>query len=151
MGNIVVGEAQVWCERTKLDLGSQLDGELEVQIASHVVARIATVYDTSSWTTSTSTPQIVKTIIAMSYAAWMYDRLYSDDNDDTNAYADKLRATADAMLANILDGTTEIPGIDPTSDSGAPSFYPTDGSSALEPTTDDPSLGPARFSMGTIF
>lgn len=151
MGNITVEEAQVWCQRTKLDLGVQLDGGLEVQVASPIIARIGTIYDTSGWTTSVNTPQIVKTIIAMYYAAWMYNKQYSDDNDDTNAYADKLMAMADAMLQNILDGTTEIPGIDPTTDSGAPSFYPTDASSALEPTVEDPSLGPAKFSLGTIF
>lgn len=151
MANITVEEAQAWCQRNKLDLGSALDGALEVQVASPVLARIGTTYDTSSWVSSSTTPQIVKTIIAMYYVAWTYDKLYSDDNDDTNAYADKLMAAADAALANILDGTTEIPGVDPTSNSGAPSFYPTDASSALDPTVEDPSLGGAKFSMGTIF
>lgn len=151
MANITVEEAQVWCERTKLDLKGQLDGGLETQVSSTVLARIASTYDVSTWVSSLTTPVIVKTIISMFYAAWLYNRLYSDDNDDTNAYADKLMEMAEAALSNILDGTTEIPGVEPTGDAGSPSFYPTDASSALSPTTEDPSLGPAAFSMGTIF
>ena len=151
MTNIVVGDAQAWCQPNKLNLGSALDGDLEVQVSSGILARIASTYDVSTWTTPATTPQVVKTIIAMFYAAWMYNKQYSDDNDDTNGYADKLMEMAEAMLVNILDGTTEIPGIDPTVDSGAPSFYPTDTSSAQCPTVEDPSLGPAKFSMGTIF
>jgi|SRR5690242_73738 len=151
MGNITVEEAQVWCQRNKLDLGVQLDGGLEVQVSSQILGRVAAVYDTSSWTTSLNTPQLVKTIIAMYYAAWTYNKLYSDDNTDTNAYADKLMAMADAMLQNIIDGITEIPGVEPVGDSSEPSFYPTDASSALEATVEDPSLGPAKFSMGTVF
>jgi hypothetical protein len=151
MSNIIVEEAQVWCERTKLDLGSSLDGGLEGQVASTVLARLGSTYNTSTWTTTLTTPPVVKTIIAMFYAAWMYNKRYSDDNDDTNAYADKLMEMAEAMLVNLLDGTTEIPGVDPTVDSGAPAFYPTDASSAECPTWDDQSLGPAAFSMQTKF
>jgi hypothetical protein len=151
MSNIAVEDAQAWCQKNKLDLGSVLDGDLETQISTHVIARISTTYDVSTWVTAPTTPQLVKTIISMYYAAWMYRKLYSDDNGDSNAYATELMAAADAMLANILDGTTELPGIIPTVDSGAPAFYPTDESSALEATVEDPSLGPAHFSMGTIF
>jgi hypothetical protein len=150
MSNITVEEAQVWCQRTKLSLGS-LDGGLEAQIVSTVLARLGTAYDTSTWLTTHTTPMVVKTIIAMYYAAWMHNKQYADDNDDTNAYADKLMQMADAALANLLDGTTEIPGVDPIVDSGAPSYYPTDASSAMPATVEDPSLGPAAFSMSTIF
>jgi hypothetical protein len=151
MSNIAIGEAQAWCERTKLDLGRNLDGELEANISSQILARVAMTYDVSSWITSDTTPKLIRSIIAMYYAAHEYYRRYANDNDDTNAYADKLTAMADAALANILDGTTIIPGILPTGDSSAPSFYPTDVSSAQCATEDDPSLGPAKFSMGHVF
>lgn len=151
MGNITVEEAQVWCERTKLDLGAQLDGGLEEQVSSQILGRVATIYDTSSWVSSLTTPKLIKTIIAMYYTAWMYNKLYSDDNDDTNGYADKLMSMADTLLQNIMEGLTVIPGVTPTDDPSEPSFYPTDASSALEATVEDPSLGPAKFSMGTIF
>jgi hypothetical protein len=151
MSNITVDEAQAWAEKSKLDLVSSLDGELEKQVASQVLARVATAYNVSGWTTSTTTPTTIKTIISMMYVGWLYERTYSDDNNGPNVYGDKLLAMAEVMLQNILDGITEIPGIEPTLDSGAPSFYPTDASSAQCPTSDDRSLGDAKFSMGTVF
>jgi hypothetical protein len=151
MSNISISEAQAWCQKNKLDLGTTLDDELEKQVSSQVLTRVATAYDVSGWTDTYTTPEIIKTVIAMYYAAWMYDKLYSDDNDDTNAYADKLMQMAEAILLNILGGVTEIPGVDPILDSGSPAFYPTDASSAQCATSDDPSLGPAAFSMSTRF
>jgi len=151
MSNITVDEAQAWAEKSKLDLVSELDGELEKQIANQVLARVATAYTVSGWTSSYNTPTLIKQIIAMFYVGWIYERQYSDDNNGPNVYGDKLLAMAEAALQNILDGVTEIPGVDPVLDSGAPSFYPTDLSSAQCPTPEDRSLGDAKFSMGNIF
>jgi hypothetical protein len=61
-----------------------------------------------------------------------------------------LKENAGMLIQGLIDGTIEIPGVPPTS-SPNPSFYPNDASSALEPTLEDPSLGPARFSMGKVF
>jgi hypothetical protein len=148
--NIHFNEAQAWAERTKLDLGTSLEGWLESQVSSQVLARVAQAYDTSSWVDETTTPQLVRTIIAMRYIAWIYARTYSD-NSDGDSYSDLLLSQSDAMLQNIIDGVTVIPDEDPTSDLSEPMFYPTDVSSASEPTLEDPSLGPAKFSMGIIF
>lgn len=151
MSNIIVTDAQAWAERTKLALGTTLDGDLETQVSTQVLARVATAYDVSGWVDSDSTPDLIKTVIAMYYVAWTYDKIYSDDNDDANAYSAKLMAMAETILTNILSGTTPIPGVVPINDQGAPSFYPTDLSSASCPTSTDSSLGPAAFSMGTTF
>jgi hypothetical protein len=151
MSHITVDEAQAWAEKSKLDLVSALDGELEKQIASQVLARVATAYDVSGWTTSINTPTLLKQIIAMFYVGWIYERQYSDDNNGPNVYGDKLLEMAEKALQNILDGLTELPGVVPILDSGAPSFYPTDLSSAQCPTPWDRSLGDAKFSMGTVF
>jgi len=151
MSNIVISEAQAWCQVNKLDLGMSLDDDLEVQVTSQILARVATLYDVSGWISYNTTPQMIRTPIAMYYAAWMYMKLYSDDNDDANAYALKLMEMADVMLQNIIDGITVIPGIDPIFDNGSPAFYPTDASSAQCATYEDPSLGPAAFTMSEKF
>jgi hypothetical protein len=151
MANITVGEAQAWAEKTKLDLGTSLDGELEMQVSTQVLGRVATAYDVSGWVDYNTTPSIIKTAISMYYVAWMYERLYSDDNTDENAYAVKLMAMADAIIANIIDGVLIITGVVPTNDQGSPTFYPTDASSAQCANRWDPSLGPASFSMGQVF
>lgn len=148
MSHISVEDAQAWSEPTKLDLGSSLDWELEEQIASQVLGKVAQAFDTSSWLDRPTTPTVVRSIIAMYYTAWYYDRTFSSDNE-ANVYAEKLRAAADAYLQNILEGLTPIDGV--VTSTGSPVFYPTDASSAMEPTVDDPSLGPPKFSMGTVW
>jgi hypothetical protein len=150
MAHITVADAQAWAQPTKLDLDNVLDGDLEGQVSTQILARVATAYDTSSWLTTATTPALVKSIIAMYYIAWLYERLYSDDNTDENAYAVKLMQWAEDLLTNIISGVTPI-GVVPANDQSSPAFYPTDVSSASEPTEDDPSLGPASFSMGQVF
>ena len=91
MSNISVQEAQSWAEDTKLNLGNVLDAELEAMIATQVFARIAQVYTTSSWITPETTPKLVRSILAMLYMAWYYDRTYSEDALKANPYAALLR------------------------------------------------------------
>lgn len=147
--HITVSEAQAWAEGTKLTIAS-LDTNLEQHLSTETIVRLSSVADTTTWTDSTSTPKIVRTIISKLYVAWLYDRQYSEDIADGSAYADRLKLNAEMLIAGILDGTIEIPGVVNTG-SGTPGFYPTDASSAMTPTFDDPSLGPAAFSMGKVF
>lgn len=149
MARIVLADAQGWVEPTKLTLSS-LDSALLNQIEGEVLARLATVYDTSTWLDDLTTPLVVKVIIAKTYAAWLYDRQYSENQTSGNDYAAMLRANAEMLITGLIDGTIDIPGVSAIG-SGVPSYYPNDASSLLEPTADDPSLGPAKFSMGKVF
>ena len=151
MARITAAEAQGWGERTKLDLRA-LDTDLLDQIEEEVLARINTVYDTSTWLTPATTPRLIRVILAKMYVCWFYDRQYSENQDEGNDYAALLRTNAEMLITGILDGTIEIPGpgITPLSPQVA-SFYPNDISSAQTPTAEDPSLGPAKFSMGKVF
>lgn len=148
MARILAAEAQAWAEGTKLTISS-LDTALLAHIEEEVIRRVAVAVDTTAWTDSTNTPQIVKTAISKLYVSWFYDRSYSEDIADGSAYATRLNANAEMIITGIVDGTIEIPGA--AADSGEPLFYPTDLSSASEPTDSDPSLGPAKFSMGMVF
>jgi hypothetical protein len=149
MARITPSDAQGWAEATKLTV-STLDTSLLGQIEAEIIGRLNSAYDTSVWTDNTNTPDIVKVIIAKTYVAWFYDRAYSENQDEGNDYAALLRQNAEMLMTGLLDGTIDIPGV-PGTGSGIPSYYPNDASSALEPTADDPSLGPAKFSMGKVF
>ena len=152
MSNIGIQEARAWCEKTKLDLGTSLDDELETSIANQVLGQVAQAYDVSSWTTSATTPQLIRSIIAMYYVAWYYSRTYAEDTPaGTTTYGDLLRQRADALLAAIIEGSIVLTDVPSTDDFGSPVFYPTDESSAEEPTSDDSSLGPEKFTMGVIW
>jgi uncharacterized protein (DUF1501 family) len=149
MPHIAFQEAQAWAEQSKLNLGAELEGELEVQVVSQVFARIAKQVDTSSWVDVSTTPSIIRSIISMHYVAWIYRRTYSEETDGPT-YADRLTQMADSLIAGILTGAVDIEEITEDDDSHA-SGYPTDTSTASDPTTDDTSLGPESFSMSTIW
>jgi len=152
MARITQAEAQAWAEGTKFtvpDITQPAQSELLAHIEEEVLARVGVVVDTTGWTTSGNTPKLVRTAISKLFVSFLYDRQYSEDVEDGNAWAARLATNAEMLITGIVDGTIEIPGI--TNDAGQPAFYPTDISSAREPTAEDPSLGPAKFSMGMIF
>lgn len=150
MARITPSDAQGWGERTKLDL-STLDASLLNQLESEVIGRLNSAYDTTLWVDDTTTPELVRTIIAKMYVSWFYDRQYSENQDEGNDYAALLRANAEALMTGLLDGTIDIPGVPQVGSGLGPIYYPNDASSAMEPTDDDMSLGPAKFSMGKVF
>jgi len=149
MSRISIAEAQAWAEGTKLTIAS-LDLPLLEHIEEEVVVQLGSITDTSdTWVDTLTTPKLVRTIISKLYIAWLYDKQYSEDIEVGNNYADRLKENANNLIAGLLAGTIELPGI--VDISGSPVFYPTDASSAMEPTLEDPSLGPAAFSMGMRF
>lgn len=150
-------EAQNWVEGTKFTIptsGSAFmsnDAGLCTQIEEEVIARVSNAYDTTTWVDVNTTPRLVRVAIAKKFTAWAYRRQYSESITDTDAmYAAKLDENAETIIQGIVDGSIEIPGL-PSSSTSTPLFYPTDSSSSQLPTVDDPSLGPARFSMGMVF
>jgi hypothetical protein len=149
MTHIDPADANAWAEQTKLKIAT-FDAAFLDQIEAQVLGRIASQFDVSTWVDPTTTPKMVKSIIAMLYVAWYYDKTYSEDQESGNDYAALLRAQAESLMMGILDGSINLPEV-PNQEPGGPSFYPTDDSSAMCPTPEDPSLGPAKFSMGSIF
>lgn len=153
MARITLQEAQAWVEGTKFTISSIAAGtnlDLLLQIEEEIVSRVASTFDTTTWVDATTTPRLVRVAIAKKFVAWMYRRQYSESITDTDAaYATLLEVNSETIVSGLVDGSIEIPGIDSPTDQ--PGFYPTDTSSLMEPTFDDPSLGPAKFSMGMVF
>lgn len=149
MVRITVEDVRGWVEVTKLNI-QDLDMNFLPQLETEVLARISTVYDSTTWVDAASTPPLIRVIITKMYAGWVYDRAYSENQAEANPYAAMLKENAGMLLQGLIDGTIELPGIPATSNPN-PSFYPNDASSAMEPTLEDPSLGPAKFSLGKVF
>lgn len=149
--HITVDEANAWADRFKLNFG-ELDSELENSQAVQVLARVSQAYTVTSWVDSATTPSLVRKIIAMMYVGWYYQRTYSEDGE-MNSYGVMLITAAENLLSGIVDGSLALVDAVVGTDlhSSEPGFYPTDASSALVPTTTDSSLGPAKFTMGTIW
>lgn len=151
MANIALEEANAWLEPTKLTL-PDLDPALEQQVAAQILSRLDTIFDISTWVDENTTPTLVRTIIAMEYVAWTYDKTYSDDAE-ANAYAALLRQHAEMNLEGILSGAVQLEEVDPNPalSLGTASFFPNDASSANPPTSDFPSDGGPSFLMGSVF
>lgn len=161
MPHIVADDVNAWFDPSRLALDSDSfmsDPEqqaLESQIVTQVFARLAPVFDeVTSWTSAANTPKLVKSIIAMLFGAWLYDRTYSEnaETEETTTYGNLLRSTAWAnvdMLVAGLIALEELPTVNAAA--GQPSFFPTDFSSSQKPTVENPEYGPAAFTMGEVF
>lgn len=154
---VTVGEVQGWLEVTKLTIGD-FDQELESTAQATAFGTLGEIYDTTTWTSPTTTPNLVSKAIAMLVAAWTYNRQYSEEDPSGNAYALWLEEKAYALLAAIKAGDIdliEVPGV--AASSGTVAYYPT-GSTGSTQQYDDlghpvgPIDGGARkFAMGTLF
>ena len=151
MARISLPEARAWAEPTKLKIDT-LDNNLLALLEEEVLGQLQGVLDISTWVDQNTTPRLIRTIISKLYVSWFYRRQYSEDTDAKNPYAQDLAANANMLIAGLIAGTIEIPGTT-TNDITSPLFYPTDASSLLDPRDfpDDPSVGPAKFSMTTVF
>lgn len=162
MANVSVQEVNVWADHVKLNV-DRLDSDLEESVSQQVISQISTAYNVTSWITETSTPQLVRKIIAMWYVGWFFQRTYSED-DGINTYGVMLLAQAQKLIDGIVAGTIVLPDVDVDSDLklSQPLFYPTDASSIPRPDDGwvgeglnfgnyDRSVGREKFSMGQVF
>lgn len=149
--HVTIEDVQAWLETSKLSITS-LDIELEQQITAETLGALQAAYpsEVTSWVDANTTPVIVKKIIAMQIAGWMYLRAYSESDED-GLYGDKLLEKAAVLLAAIVEGITDIVEVPGAPIVGQPLFFPTDTSSANVATRDNPSDGPPRFSMAQVF
>lgn len=156
--HITTSDVQSWLETTKLSV-STIEPNLEAQVSAEVLGKLGQTFSANVplWVDSTTTPQIVRQVIAMYYASWIYDRAFSEveTNEAVTSYGAVLRTWATSLLNSIITGSVEI--LDsPANAATGPIFYPTDTSSTWEAwriNTDcnDNSLGPAKFGMGKVF
>lgn len=155
---ITYQDVNAWFESSKLALASQpeINQELHDHIVALIFGKLDTIFDVALWVDEDHTPNAVRAILAMNYAAWVYDKAYANDGE-TNIYADKLRSIAELQLQAIVSGgnvlTDDITGQTTTATdlSIGLEFFPNDLSSSNEASVDNPSDGPPAFSMGTVF
>jgi hypothetical protein len=152
MARIEPEDVQAWVEESKLAV-SELDLAMLSQIEAQRIGQLTGAFGsevTDVWVDVDTTPTLIRSLIAMYYASWLYNKFYSEDQDALNNYALWLFGQANDLMTALISGAIVIPDVILPS-TGSPSFYPNDASSALEPTSDDTSLGDASFSVGKVF
>lgn len=131
MAHVTVTEVQAWLDPAKLPLAPNDPLPEEVNAGAMVLGRLANVYDVTTWVNSTTTPTIVKTIISALVAGARYNKIYSEEEDAGNAYANKLERRAFELLDYIVNGDIAITDLPVTAvGSFYPLFYPTDSTGA---------------------
>ena len=149
MARVTLSEVAAWVEPAKVPI-TALDAELLSQLEEEVLVQLTSQYSTSTWTDPTTTPKIVRVIIAKIYASFHIDRAYSENQDGGNDYAARLMTNANMLLTGLASGSIEVPD-NPPGNASTPSFFPTDFSSAQDPTSDNPEFGGPYFSLGRSF
>ena len=162
MAHVLLSDINAWLEPTKMRVTS-IDVSLEQQCSDSVLSRLAQTYDNPNWgvpvwVDQNTTPRLVKSAIAMTYAGWAYDRQYSEMvAAEGNSYGVMLRQEADILCAGIADSSILLIDLPPQDTPAvAPVFYPTDASSTTDAQMantdpDDHSIGPAAFGMFKVF
>lgn len=163
--HVTTDDVQAWLEPVKASVPS-LDPAMEQQISGRVLGELTGgVYpdDTvASWVDFNATPLLIRSVIAMLYAAWYYDRQYSEVGGAEGrsgfgtAYGALLRQNAGQLLEGIISGSISLPEVPSAGPTTSPLFYPTDTSStddALRNNVDknDVSLGPVMFGVSKVF
>jgi hypothetical protein len=139
---VSLGDLNAWMAKQKLSLSQEdLDNEIALEFtqAAHIKGRLSQAYDTSVWVDTDSTPALVRAIIAMRMAGWIWLRKNADVNRGSgdNSFGRMLLAESDRLLTDIEQGTISLDGETYNVDAALSETY-------------DPVIDPA-FTMGAVF
>jgi hypothetical protein len=153
---IDASQVQQWLETTKLGV-DQVDTDLEESASTYVFGRISDVTDSTSWVDAASTPALIRVIISMLVAAWMYERTYSESTSDQPSWGQRLQRMVERILDGIANGTigliddlnpmvTDTIAFLPDDSTGSSTVYDALGRVVGQPGSED-----IKFTMGTKF
>ncbi len=122
---IPISKINQFLPREKLDLnenvpqGEQypedhhLISDLEETARDIVLGLLAETYDVSTWSNGpTSAPTMIRNIIGLLVAGWVYDRQFSEYAEQGTTYGQRRVDEAYALIQQLVDGTIVIPGTD---------------------------------------
>ena len=112
-------------DRLKLDSVSGIT-TLATSAKSHVYSKVALAYDTTSWTDETNTPDLIRSLISMFIAAWLYNKEYADGATEAGSYGRWLYNQAEVIRNGLYNGTLIIEDVDPKFDRTQPGVFETD-------------------------
>lgn len=130
--HVTVAEVQQWLETSKLDLSGSFDLDLEASAAELVLSRLRAGYATDTWVDESTTPTLVRMIIAMFVAGWTYDRSFSEQGTETTSYGKQLESAAMDLLGGLVAGSSILSEGSLERDATSyPAFWPTDAATQI--------------------
>ena len=124
-----------WTNTEKVTWANNVDADLDSQIASQVLAKVARAFDTSSWYDKDTTPELILSIMSMIYVGRKFQEMYSDDSSNSD-YGTALIIDANNMLENLLSGDLVLSNEDGLLIDPVVAF--SGGRISFEPTESDP-------------
>ena len=153
---IAVAEVAQWIASDRLHIDRH-DYDLVDTAKTKVYAAVDLVYDTSTWVDRASTPDIIRKIISLLVASYIYNKAYADSADGTSAYGNKLERMADSLLEGVIDGTISLVDEEQVKTSN-PAFWPDDTTGSSQqydaagiPIGDSQYSEDHKFTMGMRF
>jgi hypothetical protein len=134
MAHVSIADVQFYLDKNKLEIDENDQLEDETTYVDIVFSRVSNLYSVSGWTDATTTPSLIKRIIAMLIAASRYNKIYSEEDDAGNRYAGKLEARAYGLIDMIISGQASVldSSMNPLAETADPKFWPNDVSNASE-------------------
>jgi hypothetical protein len=153
---IELNDAVGWADTVngKFPSMAELDGNLALSLQEVLIGQLSSTFNTALWVSPATTPSLIKKILGMQYTASAFERMYADDNDISN-YGTRLLQQADKLIQGLIAGNITLTDLSDTdvvaAGIGQPAFFPTNASSAQEPTKDFPSFGGPAFTIGELW
>jgi len=156
MTHVSQPEIQQWLERTKLTIESPSEyTDLETTAVTAVFSALKDQYAVDTWVSEVTTPDLVRKILSMLVASWIYRRSYTDQARQVGikAYDDWLESLAYDLLGGLVSGSNSLEeGEELRLDSSYPGFWPTDEATALGVSSPEAEGAAFRaFDMGKVF
>jgi hypothetical protein len=143
-------EVQQWLHISRIVVTGQEDGfaEQDETARALVYGALGARYDTAQWTDSDHTPVLVRQVMSMLVAAWLYKKTFAESTSTSSSnYGVRLQNDANSLLDQLL--SREVLLIDAPDGSeltsGAIAFFPTDVQEFDEMGNE------TKFGMGMIF
>lgn len=106
MAVVTLAEVQQWLEKTKLEI-TVLSGPFEETARSMTFGEVAQQYPTTTWLDDVTTPVLIRKIVSMRMAGWIYKSTYSEDTGQS-PYGDWLLEQAANLVAGIVSGMIKL-------------------------------------------
>lgn len=100
-------------DKWAVDVTTYEEPELESNARAQVLGRLRSIYPVDDWTaTGGVAPALVRQVIAMYIAAWIYARQFSEDTANINSYASWLLRQAESIVTSLLNGDIALDDIE---------------------------------------
>lgn len=108
----------------KLDLDTTIDpatdlpvdhgkiNDLEETARDNVFAKLAVVFDTSTWMEPSQRPSLINNILGLMVAGWVYDRQFSEESTEGSSYGHRRVQEAWDLIDALIEGTLVIDDVD---------------------------------------